>query len=63
MARWFGEEIKLVRGELPKGSPTRRLPDIGKLAALGYSPSVTLEAGLAGTLDWYRREHEGQVAA
>jgi len=53
VADWFGREIKVIPGELPKGSPTRRLPDISKLAALGYAPSVSLADGLAQTLSWY----------
>lgn len=63
VAHWFGEKIKIIRGELPKGSPTRRLPDISKLERLGYSPHVTLAEGLAGTLDWYKRANESKVPA
>jgi UDP-glucose 4-epimerase len=40
--------------ELPKGSPTRRAPDISKLRALGYEPTVSLDAALGRTLAWYR---------
>lgn len=58
VAAWFGEDIHVVRGKLPQGSPTRRLPDIGKLAALGYTPRVSLEEGLPATLAWYWREAE-----
>jgi nucleoside-diphosphate-sugar epimerase len=57
----FGRrDIRVVPGELPKGSPTRRLPDTSKLEAIGYSPKVTLAEGLPETIDWYRTE---QVAA
>jgi nucleoside-diphosphate-sugar epimerase len=63
VANWFDWEIRLVRGQLPKGSPTRRLPAIGKLAALGYRPHVSLAEGLAPTLDWYRRNAEPIAAA
>lgn len=62
VAEWFGNEIEVTPGELPKGSPTRRLPDISKLAALGYTPKVTLAAGLDQTLDWYA-EHDRVSAA
>jgi UDP-glucose 4-epimerase/UDP-glucuronate decarboxylase len=31
----------------PPGSVGRRVPDVGKLAALGFRPEVSLEAGLA----------------
>jgi nucleoside-diphosphate-sugar epimerase len=50
---WFRHFVEVIPGELPKGSPTRRLPDIGKLAALGYEPRVTLMEGLPETLEWY----------
>jgi nucleoside-diphosphate-sugar epimerase len=36
----------------PGGTP-RRCPDISKLAALGYKPRVSLQAGLTLTLPWY----------
>ncbi len=54
VADCFGREIVVVPGELPKGSPTRRKPDISKLRALGYDPKVSLLEGLPGTVDWYR---------
>jgi nucleoside-diphosphate-sugar epimerase len=53
MAEWFDWEIEVQPGELPKGSPTRRKPDISKLRALGYEPKVSLAAGLDQTLPWY----------
>jgi nucleoside-diphosphate-sugar epimerase len=53
VADHFGREIRVMPGELPKGSPTRRLPDVRKMNALGYQPKVSLREGLAGTLDWY----------
>jgi nucleoside-diphosphate-sugar epimerase len=56
IADWFDDEIELLPGRLPKGSPTRRLPDISKLQALGFEPKVSLEQGLEPTLSWYRRE-------
>jgi nucleoside-diphosphate-sugar epimerase len=62
VADWFDWEIKILPGELPKGSPTRRLPDIGKLQALDYRPKVSLSKGLGPTLEWYA-QNERQVAA
>ena len=53
IADWFGRRIEVVPGKLPKGSPTRRLPDIRKLGALGYEPRVQLKRGLSETLAWY----------
>lgn len=55
VADWFGHEIDIVPGKLPKGSPTRRLPDISKLEALGYRPKVSLRDGLDPTLSWYEK--------
>lgn len=59
VADWFDrEDVEIVPGELPKGSPTRRLPDISKMAALGYDPRISLGAGLSLTLDWYANEQQ-----
>jgi nucleoside-diphosphate-sugar epimerase len=56
---YFGREyIKIKPSELPKGSPTRRQPDIGKLQALGYRPKVNLRNALDRTLEWYRESSE-----
>jgi nucleoside-diphosphate-sugar epimerase len=56
-----GKAITVIPGALPKGSPTRRLPDIGKLQALGYQPKVSLYEGLWETVAWYQQN--AQVAA
>lgn len=59
VAACYGREIKIEPGILPEGSPSRRLPDIAKITALGYGgPQVTFTEGLARTVDWYR-EHAG----
>jgi GDP-L-fucose synthase len=39
----------------PDGTPRKRL-DTSRLASLGWSPSITLTAGLASTYDWAVRE-------
>lgn len=55
VAACYLREIKIELGVLPKGSPSRRLPDIAKIAALGYSgPQVSFADGLAQTVRWYR---------
>lgn len=36
----------------PDGTP-RKLLDTGKLTALGWAPSISLEAGVADTYNWY----------
>jgi nucleoside-diphosphate-sugar epimerase len=63
VASWWGKTIAVVPGQLPKGSPTRRRPSIGKIEALGYKPRVSINEGLAMTLDWYSRNREARVAA
>lgn len=53
VAACAGREIELVASPLPAGGTQRRCPDISKLAALGYTPQVTLAQGLKPTVDWY----------
>jgi nucleoside-diphosphate-sugar epimerase len=53
VARQAGREIELVPGPPAPGGTPRRCPDISKLAALGYKPRVSLQAGLTLTLPWY----------
>lgn len=55
VAKCYDRTIKIETGTLPKGSPSRRLPDITKLMTLGYDgPKFTFEQGLSRTADWYR---------
>lgn len=55
VAKCYGQAIKIEPGILPKGSPSRRVPDIGKIRGLGYDgPKLTFEQGLARTVEWYR---------
>jgi dTDP-glucose 4,6-dehydratase/UDP-glucose 4-epimerase len=49
----LGIAARVVPGELPKGSPMRRVPSIRKLRALGFEPKVPLSRGLAETVAWY----------
>jgi dTDP-glucose 4,6-dehydratase/UDP-glucose 4-epimerase len=53
VAECFGRRVRVAPGELPKGSPKRRLPDISKLRELGFEPKVSLADGLPGTVEWY----------
>jgi len=53
IGRYFGLDLKIVPGELRRGSPPRRCPDISKLRALGFEPRETLQDGLARTIQWY----------
>ena len=55
IAECYGRTIKLEPGILPKGSPSRRLPDISKLRRLGYvGPSTGFDEGVARAARWYR---------
>jgi nucleoside-diphosphate-sugar epimerase len=62
MARIAGREIALAPSAVLAGSTPRRCPDISKLAALGYTARVPLDAGLPPTLEWYW-EHESMAPA
>jgi UDP-glucose 4-epimerase len=54
VAAGLGRDIEINTADSFAGETSRRCPDITKLHKLGYSPRITLEKGLAGTLDWYR---------
>jgi UDP-glucose 4-epimerase/UDP-glucuronate decarboxylase len=55
VCRRAGYAPALERRSAPVGSPERRCPDLTRLHALtGLTPKVSLEAGAAETLDWYR---------
>ena len=41
----------------PKGSPFVRIPDLGRLTALGWEPKVSLVDGLKRTIAWRRESH------
>jgi nucleoside-diphosphate-sugar epimerase len=62
MAAIAGREIVLAPSDLREGSTPRRCPDISKLAALGYRPSISLDQGLPATLKWYW-DHESVAPA
>lgn len=61
IGRALGVEIEIAPGPLRDGSPTRRVPSIAKLAALGYEPRVGFEEGVAEVARWYA-EHPLGVA-
>jgi GDP-L-fucose synthase len=42
----------------PDGTP-RKLMDVSKLAAAGWSARISLEEGLRTTVDWYREHQDG----
>ncbi|MBI3722725.1 NAD-dependent epimerase/dehydratase family protein [bacterium] len=53
VARHMGARVKIVQGPAAEGGTPRRCPDTTKIQALGYSPRVSFEKGLASTVDWY----------
>ena len=53
MGRHFHRELEIHSGAPFLGETLRRLPDITKMYALGYTPKVSLDEGLDRTLLWY----------
>jgi nucleoside-diphosphate-sugar epimerase len=49
----LGRNCEIIPGALTQGSTRRRCPNIDKLRALGYSPSISLREGLPKVIDWY----------
>jgi nucleoside-diphosphate-sugar epimerase len=58
VANYFDREIQIAPGELQAGSTLRRCPNIKRLRALGYTPVVSLQQGLAATIPWYINNFE-----
>ena len=53
IVRSMGREPRIVIGDAPAGGTQRRVPDISKLRALGFSPRISLDDGLPSIIDWY----------
>lgn len=53
VVKCFGREAAIQPGAEPPGATPRRVPDVGKVAALGYKPKVGLDEGLKSTVAWY----------
>lgn len=49
----LGAELQVQPSTAPVGGTPRRCPDITKMRALGYEPTVNLADGLSRTVDWY----------
>jgi nucleoside-diphosphate-sugar epimerase len=54
IAGYYNRKVEIHPTESPQGSPSRRVPDISKLKALGYEPRIPLATALGLTLEWYR---------
>jgi UDP-glucose 4-epimerase len=60
IGKTLGVELQIVPGDSAAGGTPRRCPDISKMRALGYRPTVSLDEGLERTAAWYL-EHRGDV--
>ncbi|AMB47959.1 NAD-dependent epimerase/dehydratase family protein [Methylobacterium sp. AMS5] len=54
-AEALGTRVDLIAGPAAAGATPRRCPDIGKMQAIGYAPSVSLVQGIERTVTWYRQ--------
>ncbi|HEX3867546.1 MAG TPA: NAD-dependent epimerase/dehydratase family protein, partial [Gemmatimonadaceae bacterium] len=50
---YLGRTADLQPGPAPAGATLRRCPDIGKLNALGFSPTISFRDGFPPMIDWY----------
>ncbi|MEM7212174.1 MAG: NAD-dependent epimerase/dehydratase family protein, partial [Pseudomonadota bacterium] len=55
-----GTHLEIVPGQAAAGGTPRRCPDISKMRALGYDPSVALSEGLKRTAVWYEENRTKQ---
>ena len=53
-AEALGTRVDLIAGPAAAGATPRHCPDIGKMQAIGYAPSVSLVQGIERTVAWYR---------
>jgi UDP-glucose 4-epimerase len=53
----LGHYLRVVPGPNQKGGTPRRCPDISKMRAIGYSPKINLDTGIARTVKWYKDNH------
>ena len=49
----LNREIEFSTSIAPTGETNRRIPDISKIENLGFSQSMTLQAGVRDYCDWY----------
>jgi nucleoside-diphosphate-sugar epimerase len=53
IAMTLGRDVIFHKGPLPSGETDRRVPDLSKLVAAGYSPKVSLGEGIANYREWF----------
>jgi UDP-glucose 4-epimerase len=54
-------QLELQPGPKAEGGTPRRCPDLQKIGALGYRPSVSLDEGLQQTVRWYAQLEGSEV--
>jgi len=54
IVRLVGSSSRIRNRPLPVDDPRRRKPDISRASALGFTPAVPLEDGLAETIAYFR---------
>lgn len=58
IVKMTGSRSEIVERPLPADDPTRRCPDITLAKeSLDWQPTVSIEEGLAKTIDYFRRQH------
>jgi nucleoside-diphosphate-sugar epimerase len=63
VGNFFGKHVKIIPSSPALGGASRRCPDISKIVAMGYKPSISLREGLAITAKWYdENSHLAPVA-
>ena len=53
IASSLGRQVEFSSSSAPSGETNRRIPDISKIESLGFSQSMTLQAGVRDYCDWY----------
>jgi nucleoside-diphosphate-sugar epimerase len=54
-----GEAVLRFTGEAHTGNPTHSRVKVGRVASLGFTPHVPVEAAVAAYASWSRRETRG----
>jgi dTDP-glucose 4,6-dehydratase/UDP-glucose 4-epimerase len=62
IVRLMGREAQILGGDAPAGGTQRRVPDIAKLRALGFSPKISLDQGLPSIINWYLANQDKRPA-